>query len=155
MPASTFRTIVGTENFEAWLKAYPRPLDRDVFRAAEPPLVTWNDFARAPYWPDSIVAKTSADSGVYEVLADINELVVTDREPDLARLFDANGNQVEVGDTIEIEWAVNISAEGPETRHTKRHVVHKRDVGTPYETWSPTDCANNLRNMTFVKISEA
>jgi hypothetical protein len=50
-----FRNVT-KEEFDAWLAAYPRPLVRDVYAAGEPPLVTFNDFAVAPAWPQSAVA---------------------------------------------------------------------------------------------------
>ncbi len=47
------------EELEAFVAAYPRKLDRDVFGASEPPLVTFNDFTLG-VWPDSVVAKFHA-----------------------------------------------------------------------------------------------
>lgn len=49
------------EEFEAFLKGYPRPLERDVARTHEPPLVTYNDFTRGGY-PVSVVASHSFDN---------------------------------------------------------------------------------------------
>jgi len=57
--------------FDMWLRQYPRELERDVFGAAEPPFVTWNDFTIAPQWPQSIVASTVAESGEYFVRSDL------------------------------------------------------------------------------------
>jgi hypothetical protein len=44
------------EEFDAFVADYPRPLQRDVFGACEPPVLTLNDFTLAPMWPDSVVA---------------------------------------------------------------------------------------------------
>ena len=46
--------------FEAWIKAYPRDLDVDVYGACDPPAVSYNDFSLADRWPHSIVARTYA-----------------------------------------------------------------------------------------------
>lgn len=148
MPAPEMREIAKVD-FAAWLAAYPRKLMRDVCGICEPPIVTWNDFERAPYWPDSIVAQTSADSGRYFVLEDINAPVVTDHKPDLESLSDEQGVEVREGDRIRIHWGWD-SVTGD---HYREHTVTKRDVGTPYEAWCPHDCANDLRSMPFRKIS--
>ena len=50
--------IVSKQEFEDFIKAYPRKLERDVFGACEPPSVTYNDFELANRWPYSIVANT-------------------------------------------------------------------------------------------------
>lgn len=133
--------------FTAWLAAYPRKLERDVYAACEPPLVTWNDFKRAPYWPDSVVARTMAESGVYSVIEDINAPVVSKIKPDLRPLTDANGEPVEIGDTVCVRWGWN----GDDRDH-RTHVVIKNDVGTTYESWGITGCCNKLRSMSFVKV---
>ena len=49
---------VTRKEFEKFLKEYPRKLERDVFGAFEPPLVTYNDFELANRWPFSTVAST-------------------------------------------------------------------------------------------------
>lgn len=49
------------EEFEAFVAAYPGHLERDIYGACEPPLVTFNDFKRAPMWPDSVVASCLLD----------------------------------------------------------------------------------------------
>jgi hypothetical protein len=48
------------EEFEAFLRGYPRPLERDVYGACEPPLVSYNDWTLGN-WPTSIVASHSLD----------------------------------------------------------------------------------------------
>lgn len=53
---------VSKEEFEEFLKNYPRPLDCDVFGACDPPAVSYNDFELANRWPYSIVASTFAYS---------------------------------------------------------------------------------------------
>lgn len=47
---------VTKEEFEQFILSYPRPLDRDVARMAEPPVVTYNDFSLG-MWPQSVVAR--------------------------------------------------------------------------------------------------
>lgn len=46
---------VTKEEFDEFLSAYPRPLEKDVTGICEPPVLSYNDFAKGP-WPDSIVA---------------------------------------------------------------------------------------------------
>lgn len=60
------------EEARAFIKGYPRPLERDVARIYEPPFVSWNDFTLGD-WPDSVVASCMPDeepgkpwSGKYE-----------------------------------------------------------------------------------------
>lgn len=49
---------VTKEEFQEYIRNYPRKLDRDVFGACEPPSVTYNDFELADRWPYSVVAST-------------------------------------------------------------------------------------------------
>jgi len=49
---------VSEEQFEKFIKSYPRELERDVYGVCDPPLVTYNDFELANKWPYSIVART-------------------------------------------------------------------------------------------------
>lgn len=58
---------VTRQEFEDFIKNYPRPLERDCFGAFEPPLITYNDFALADRWPDSVVASTYLYDGYYYV----------------------------------------------------------------------------------------
>ena len=44
------------EELIAFVAFYPRPLERDVFGACEPPLLTFNDFTLGA-WPESVVAQ--------------------------------------------------------------------------------------------------
>lgn len=53
---------VTKEEFEYFIKTYPNKLKTDVFAAGEPPCVTFNDFMRAPYWPDSVVATKTGNT---------------------------------------------------------------------------------------------
>jgi hypothetical protein len=46
---------VTKEEFEVFVKAYPRPLEFDVAAMFEPPLCTYNDFTLGD-WPASVVA---------------------------------------------------------------------------------------------------
>jgi hypothetical protein len=134
------------QEFDEFLKAYPRPLERDVYMACEPPYISWNDFTRAPCWPDSIVATHVGDS--YHILEDINAPVVPAIQPDLEPLYDMDGNEVHVGDTVRVWWGFS-SKDGERYRE---HTVEKDDVGTNYEQWSISGCANIVRNMSFKKV---
>lgn len=49
---------VTKEEFEEFIKSYPRPLRIDVCGIYDPPLISYNDFALANRWPYSIVAHT-------------------------------------------------------------------------------------------------
>lgn len=51
---------VSKEEFYAFIKAYPNKLDFDTTGICEPPLSSYNDFARG-MWPDSMVAKIHRD----------------------------------------------------------------------------------------------
>lgn len=53
--ADRFREVTEVE-FDAFLAAYPRKLERDVNMTCDPPFVTYNDFTMAPAWPESVVA---------------------------------------------------------------------------------------------------
>lgn len=46
------------EEFNEFLKDYPRSLVRDVTGICDPPCITYNDFELADRWPYSIVART-------------------------------------------------------------------------------------------------
>ena len=50
---------VSKDEFVAFIKAYPRPLVRDVCGICDPPAISWNDFLFGK-WPDSVVARTFA-----------------------------------------------------------------------------------------------
>jgi hypothetical protein len=54
---------VSKEEFDAFVAAYPRSLERDVARMYEPHLLTLNDFSGGKVWPDSVVAGAT----LYEV----------------------------------------------------------------------------------------
>ena len=140
---------VSREEFKAFIEAYPNPLERDVFGACEPPMVTWNDFKRAPYWPDSIVARASGDN--LSVICDINSPVPDDgkRETD-EPLLDKNGVRVTEGDRIRAYWGWSST-----TSHNYREsTAIVRDKGTKYECWSFDDCHNRLRGSDFEIISK-
>lgn len=56
------------EEFNEFLKNYPRLLVRDVYGVGEPPCISYNDFELADRWPYSVVARTwlySDDPGDY------------------------------------------------------------------------------------------
>jgi hypothetical protein len=54
-PMDKYKPVSKAE-FDAFIANYPRKLDRDVFGAFDPPLVTYNDFTLGD-WPKSSVAK--------------------------------------------------------------------------------------------------
>ena len=47
---------VSKAEFDAFIRQYPRKLDKDVCGIFEPPMISWNDFTLAPMWPESVVA---------------------------------------------------------------------------------------------------
>ena len=49
---------VSKEEFEDFVKAYPRKLNCDVCGISDPPAISYNDFELANRWPYSIVAST-------------------------------------------------------------------------------------------------
>lgn len=53
---------VTCEEFDEFLKNYPRLLTIDVCGIFEPPCISYNDFELADRWPYSVVAKTWAYS---------------------------------------------------------------------------------------------
>ena len=53
---------VTEEEFNQFLKDYPRLLSRDVAGMADPPVISYNDFELAEKWPFSVVAQTHAYS---------------------------------------------------------------------------------------------
>jgi hypothetical protein len=50
--------LVTEEEMLAHVKSWPRELERDVYGAYDPPLVTYNDFTLGK-WPTSVVASYS------------------------------------------------------------------------------------------------
>lgn len=49
---------VTKEEFEEFIRNYPRKLERDVCGICDPPAVSYNDFELANRWPYSVVAST-------------------------------------------------------------------------------------------------
>lgn len=49
---------VGKDEFDAFIAAYPRPLDINVSGISEPPTKSYNDFTLGN-WPESVVASVS------------------------------------------------------------------------------------------------
>ena len=47
---------VTREEFDAFIAVYPERLDKNVTAIFEPPILSYNDFVKAPKWPDSVVA---------------------------------------------------------------------------------------------------
>lgn len=58
---------VTREEFNEFLKNYPRSLEVDVCGIYEPPCISYNDFELADRWPYSVVAKTWAYSYIIMV----------------------------------------------------------------------------------------
>lgn len=54
--------LVSKEEFEKFIKEYPRKLSYDCCGISEPPSISYNDFELANRWPYSVVAKTWAYS---------------------------------------------------------------------------------------------
>lgn len=51
---------VSKDEFDKFIRAYPRHLTVNVYGASEPPLITYNDLNYGSQWPDSVVASTFA-----------------------------------------------------------------------------------------------
>lgn len=47
---------VSKVEFDAFLKAYPNKLNRDVSGIFDPPVLSYNDFTKGEVWPGSVVA---------------------------------------------------------------------------------------------------
>jgi hypothetical protein len=152
-----------TAELDAFLSAYPRKLERDVATMCEPPMTTWNDFERAPRWPESVVAKWSGER--CQVLRDIKAPPPDNGKRDAEQpLFDSQGREVKEGDTIIAKWGwgshipdqahpsdendiYTPTASGFD--HFRRSKVLIRDKGTSHAYWSFDDCHNYLRGFDF------
>jgi hypothetical protein len=164
---------VSREEFDAFVKAYPRPLTRDVTAICEPPLITFNDFERAPYWPGSVVASCNNDGtggpNNFRVLADINAPVHDDGKRDTDKpLFDNNGAQLFEGDVVKAKWGGSSAGRAtwdsdrdiyePSTTmdgwfdHFRIEKILIREKGTKYEHWSFESCHNIVRGFDMVKV---
>lgn len=152
---------VGEAAFIAFLVAYPRPLGRSAHHVYHPPLETYNDFTRAPYWPDSVVAYRPVGHEGGWVLADIDAPVRDDgaRQTDQPTL-DANGVDLRVGDRVRVLWG---SSSEPNTTSFGRtydesgqcfeeHTVTLNDPGTEYERLGISGCANRIHSQSTWKI---
>ena len=75
------------EEFVDFINRYPYPLEKDVTGISDPPAISYNDFALADTWPESIVASTFAydddpegyyyepeDKRVYKILENYKEI---------------------------------------------------------------------------------
>lgn len=58
--ADPIKKRVSKEEFDEYIKNYPRKLDFDVCGIAVPPALSWNDFELADRWPYSVVSNTWA-----------------------------------------------------------------------------------------------
>lgn len=52
---------VTKEEFEKFIRDYPKPLVQDVYAIAEPPILQFNDFSEGKVWPESVVASECLD----------------------------------------------------------------------------------------------
>lgn len=159
---------VSKDEFEAWLKGYPRKLERNVTNICEPPLINFNDFERAPYWPDSVVASYSAaynpEAGDlpsnYRVLIDIDAPVVSDSKPDTDKpLVDNNGVVLAEGDQVDANWGfgpsnstVHDRTYNAEGRYVVRETICIRNKGTIYEHWSFESCHNLVSGFDMILV---
>lgn len=146
-----FRDVTKTE-FDEWLASYPRKLVRNVTTICDPPNVNFNDFERAPYWPDSVVASYMAGdvSRGHRVIVDINSPVEDDGFRDTATpLADMNGAPISEGDRVTVHWGGGCEAGGEWYETWRDDTVLIRDKGTKYEHWSLTSCHNYLRSLDF------
>ena len=58
-----FKKVTESE-FNNFIKEYDKRLEKDVFRACDPPFLTYNDFSADKIWPESIVAKVCLNSSM-------------------------------------------------------------------------------------------
>jgi len=56
-------TEVSKADFDQYISDYPKPLEKDITRICEPPMLTYNDFSDGKVWPQSIVAKAQLYDG--------------------------------------------------------------------------------------------
>jgi hypothetical protein len=63
---------VTEDEFNQFVRNYPKALERDISSAFEPPLVTYNDFSDGRMWPDSVVASRiiDKDNSCYMIMED-------------------------------------------------------------------------------------
>jgi len=54
---------VSKADFNQHISDYPKPLEKDIARMCEPPMLTYNDFSNGKVWPQSIVAKVQLYDG--------------------------------------------------------------------------------------------
>lgn len=65
---------VSEDGFYQYIKEYPRPLSKDI-GSMDPPSVSYNDFALADRWPESVVAKCACgDKRKYWVMENYGEV---------------------------------------------------------------------------------
>ena len=145
------------DEFKKFLDSYPRKLERNIFGACEPPLVTYNDFERAPYWPDSVVASCDGGGGGYRIISDIDAPVPDNGKRDTdTPIFDANGVEVEEGDRVIVGWGTSWSKDGAtKLAHLREHAIYLRDPGTKYEKLCLSGCANGARRTDLVVVEKA
>lgn len=153
---------VNEAELQTFIAAYPRKLERDVFGACEPPLVTWNDFERAPKWPDSVVASKRAGQQGGRIIADINSPVPDNGKRDTdSALTDRDGQVLLEGDRVSAVWGFG----PPSTESYGRtygddgscrviETIKIRDKGTKYEAWSFESCHNNARGFDMKKVPQ-
>lgn len=156
--------LVDEADFQAFIAAYPRELHLDVHHAAEPPWVTYNDFERAPYWPDSVVASKVHGSEGGRILRDLNSPVPDDGKRATDRpTLDANGVELKVGDRVRVHWGwsskPNTTLWGRtydvEGNCYQEHTVILNDPGTKYERLGISGCANRIHSPTTWLIDRA
>jgi hypothetical protein len=58
--------VVTKAEFDAFLQAYPRPLERNVMDFFEPPILAFHDFTVGAEW-DSIVASITDEPREYRI----------------------------------------------------------------------------------------
>ena len=56
MMTHTWKEVCRVE-FDAFIAAYPRILEKDFTSICEPPMISYNDFSDGKKWPESMVAK--------------------------------------------------------------------------------------------------
>lgn len=170
---ANFKSVTEAE-FKKFIGEYPNKLEVNVTTICEPPLINYNDFTRAPYWPDSVVASYTYGLDNYAILEDINQPVEDNGTRDTdTRIFDSNGIELRVGDVVKKWWGS--STVGPdddfyksicfnpkdqfeydsETGLWNRYHYERitiQDSGTKYERWGFESCANLARGCAMYKV---
>jgi hypothetical protein len=54
--AALVASKVSKREFDDFIAKYPHELVKDIYRAGDPAVLSYNDFVKAKQWPESVVA---------------------------------------------------------------------------------------------------